>query len=597
MRAAALALVAAGPALASRAFTYTLPLDAPTNDRALLLTAQGLLNRATPTLWLFEPVFWTAPAATYWFPPNYLTPQKGFTFEAVDGDFCALAAATGLLAPGGGVARGVALYDDEALDATRWLAVTVSALDALLPATRAMRAALPCLASLPVVADYSSPAALNVSTNVGAYEWGRAVLLPRCSRDKLYSAGVSFRDATEDVFNGNDPAIDIGLDGAVALRMFVFNLSPDTQKHAAHAAEFQRLVAALRGPGSVPSVFGWAEPEPAMTLATSLGGGAVMCDGAPNLSFWLNVASRPPVLPYHATAPALERDALYVAFQTNEGDTPKFAAGLMGGAWIDAARGSVPLAWGINPLIAEVAPGLLEFYGNTATAADTFFAATAGAGYAYPSHMPRDAFRAYVARAAALTAALTPGWPPYSWEIDIWDTNNASAIAEYAAAFGDGVGAFSMQPEALAGTNQLLPGGLPLVITTKELGYPQQATPCDEDFYAHALARAAVNITARPAFVLVYGLVPQDACNKTIFDNAHAVRALGTLPDGTPVRVGGMQDWVALARAGAAPADRAAAAANTGAGAGASGATRVDVGDRASFAGSGAGARSGRTLA
>ena len=47
---------------------------------------------------------------------------------------------------------------------------------------------------------------------------------------------------------------------------------------------------------------------------------------------------------------------------------------------MDAARGSVPIAWGVNPLIAEVAPGLLEFYGATASANDTFFAATAGAG-------------------------------------------------------------------------------------------------------------------------------------------------------------------------------------------------------------------------
>jgi hypothetical protein len=554
LRAAAVALLAATPALASRAFTYTLPIDAPTNDRALLLTAQGLLNRATPTLWLYEPVFSTFPNATYWYPENYLAPVKNFSFTPVAGtDFCALAAATGLLAPGGAV-RGVALYDDAALDATRWLAVTASALDTLLPVTRALHAALPCLAALPVVADFSSPAALGFATNVGAYEWGRTNLLPRCSRDKLYSAGVSFTDATESVYNGADPAIDIGLDGAVALKMFVFNLSPDTKKYAAHAAEFQVLVAALRGPTTVPSVYGWAEPEPDMTLATSLGGGAVMCDAAPNLSFWLNVAARQPTLPYHATAPVLERDALYVAFQTNEGDTPKFAAGLMGGAWIDSARGSVPMSWGVNPLVNEVAPGLLEFYANTASANDTFFAATAGAGYAYPSHMPRDAFRTYVARAARLTATLTPGWPRASWEIDIWDTNNVSAISEYAAAFGDGVGAFSMQPEGLAGTNTVLPGGLPLIITTKELWYPQQNSACDEDFYAHALARAASNITTRPAFVLIYGLVPHDSCNRTIFDNAHAVRALGALPDGSPVHVVGMQDMVALSRAAAAAA-------------------------------------------
>ena len=172
-------------ALAACAFTYTMPINASTNERALLLTAQGLLNRARPTLWLFEPVFATAPMATYWYPPNYLTPRKNFTFGAVAGDFCALVVVAGLNV------SGVALYDDLALDATRWLAVTASALDGLLPATRAMRAALPCLAALPVAVDFSVPEALGFSTNVDAYKWGSVALLPRCSHDKLYSAGVS----------------------------------------------------------------------------------------------------------------------------------------------------------------------------------------------------------------------------------------------------------------------------------------------------------------------------------------------------------------------------------------------------------------------
>ena len=101
--------------------------------------------------------------------------------------------------------------------------------------------------------------------------------------------------------------------------MFVFNLSPDTKRYQAHAAQFQALVAALRAPSVVPSVYGWAEPEPAMTLATSLGGGSVMCDAAPNLSFWLGVASGPPALPFHGTSPQLDRGALYVVFQSNEG--------------------------------------------------------------------------------------------------------------------------------------------------------------------------------------------------------------------------------------------------------------------------------------
>jgi hypothetical protein len=78
--------------------------------------------------------------------------------------------------------------------------------------------------------------------------------------------------------------------------------------------------------------------------------------------------------------------------------------------WLDPRRGSVPIAWGIDPLILDVSPGLLDFYARTSTPNDTFFAGTAGAGYAYPWSMPNMA--PYVHRAASLIGNLTTGWPP-----------------------------------------------------------------------------------------------------------------------------------------------------------------------------------------
>ena len=70
----------------------------------------------------------------------------------------------------------------------------------------------------------------------------------------------------------------------------------------------------------VPSLYGWAEPEPAMTLSTSLAGGAVLCDGAPNLSFWTHVqpAPGPITLPYNRLQQTLDRTAYYITWQTNE---------------------------------------------------------------------------------------------------------------------------------------------------------------------------------------------------------------------------------------------------------------------------------------
>lgn len=247
-----------------------------------------------------------------------------------------------------------------------------------------------------------------------------------------------------------------------------------------------------------------------------------------------------------------------MAWQTNEGDTPKIAAALQAGLWIDPARGSVPMSWGINPLLADFAPGLLEFYALSASSNDTFFAATAGGGYAYPSKMPAAAFTTYVTRVRELIKAITPTWPPYSMEVDIWDTNSAENISSYAAIAGDAIGMFSMQPEAMAGTNTVLPGALPLVITNATLWYPLSSGPCPADPLAHfvdAIAATVARIPTRPVFLLAYG-IEYDVCGNSMFHYASKVQeAMGAgnatagLP---PLTVVGMQDMVRLARTAAA---------------------------------------------
>ncbi len=54
-----------------------------------------------------------------------------------------------------------------------------------------------------------------------------------------------------------------------------------------------------------------------------------------------------------------------------------------------------------------------------------------------------------------------------SFEVDIWDNNNLTLLAQYKALAGDAVGMFSMQPEELPGTNNWLPDGTPVVIAAK----------------------------------------------------------------------------------------------------------------------------------
>ena len=75
-----------------------------------------------------------------------------------------------------------------------------------------------------------------------------------------------------------------------------------------------------------------------------------------------------------------------------------------GGAWHDPARGQVPINWGFQPRMVDVAPAMAEYYYDTMTDRDYFFCGCSGAGYTYPNWMPEpdDFFREtddYMARA------------------------------------------------------------------------------------------------------------------------------------------------------------------------------------------------------
>jgi hypothetical protein len=500
------------------------------DEQILFFAFQGLANRDGANVWYYQPAFWTYPDSTFWFPPNYLGPVKGYTFTNVT-SFCDLVESYP-------VVQGLAMYDATVLDAQRWLAVTYSGIANLLPVTETILG-MPeygCLKDMSVVQDFRN----RFSTNLEAYGFALSNIMPMCNHTFAYSAGHSYNDSTEAVYLGNDPAIDMGLDTAVALQAFVFNLSPDNGKYPTQAAMWINIVMALN-PGRL--VFGWAEPEPAMTASTSVAGGSVVCDAAPNLSFWLHVASKYPTLPYNARNTTLDPTKTYVTFQTNEGDTPKILASIQGGMWLDPRRGSIPIAWGIDPLVATYAPGLVEFFTTTATANDTFFAATAGAGYSYPWSMLPNDFQTYVDRAARLIDSLTPTYPPNVFNIDIWDNNRLNNLTSYKNVAGTAVGLFTQQPEELAGTNNWLADGTPVVIGYKELWYPCQSNASTYDGMEQAL-RAIMAANPPPYFTVIYGCLQMTDTLNT-YDFAFEMQSrLG----GAGLEIVGIHDLANLAR-------------------------------------------------
>ncbi|HIE08925.1 MAG TPA: hypothetical protein EYP65_03645, partial [Armatimonadetes bacterium] len=352
-------------------------------DQCLLaLAIQGLSNRKGPRVFLKTgSLFWQNRRADEWW-LDYYRRRKRIDFRAVK-------TLDELLAGSLGEFRGVALFDPS-LDATRYIALTLCGLEGLLPASPELMERHPMLKRLPVVYDLR----LRWQSNAEAYEWAVENLLPRTDRKACFSAGRSHNGKNL----GADPSVVLGLDYVIMRGGFVFNLSPAAER----ASIYGRLIPGypedarlfdkiMKGLDSPAAVYGWAEPEGHFARRVSKWGNFIMCACAPNLSFHAKVPARRRFrYKWGHRSPKdvkLERK-YYVAFLTNEGDTPKIAVSLMGGAWLAEWRGKVPVNWGLNPLIAVEFPAIFEMYQETATEKDYFFGGVSGAGYCYLDLLP-----------------------------------------------------------------------------------------------------------------------------------------------------------------------------------------------------------------
>ncbi len=92
----------------------------------------------------------------------------------------------------------------------------------------------------------------------------------------------------------------------------------------------------------------------------------------------------------------------YVSFVLAGGDTAPAMLTKQWARWDEAARGDVPFAWEIQPLLARVAPVVLESYYDSASPLDRFICGPSGAGYAQLLLLPDAA--AFMDDTAALSA-------------------------------------------------------------------------------------------------------------------------------------------------------------------------------------------------
>lgn len=476
------------------------------SDIILLLNLQGLVNRDGARLFLdTEGRSDWGPADRRWM--QVYSKRKGIDFEPVE-------SFDDLVSEFVGMIDGLVVYDPT-LDASRYVALTLAGLtNCLAVSTDQIKGTV---AKLAIKEDLRG----RFTTGVDAYEWALKNLRPRCSNTITYSAGQTH----DDVNLGHDNGIILALDYAIAHKAFVFNLSPcpepatyDYEKekvkgHPEDAAMMDRIFDTYKAPAKV---YGWNEPEWPFTSRISKHGHMLMCGRGSNLSFHQHVPAgvesaelsvergEAPRFPHFEQKAATSsvatqvEDKYYMAFMTNEGDTPRVITTFFFGAWENPERGDVPINWGISPTLICDFPAIAEYYYSTATPNDYFYAGVSGTGYAFIDQLPDvSVFARYgKPRFEAADIDIVDAWDEFEFHPQLYETYAKEA----------GIRLFTLLPRGES-EPKLLPGGVPVIVPHAKVHYKETG------FDARIQNIEAITKERKPPYLIpLYGGVNHNAC-------------------------------------------------------------------------------------
>jgi hypothetical protein len=219
-----------------------------------------------------------------------------------------------------------------------------------------------------------------------------------------------------------------GLDHAISRKIYLFYQDKEPFSKNPYP-NLDKILSTLKPPRLV---IGWLAGEDYSCAKLGQYGARYAGGAGPeNLSFWrwvpLANPGQPLSFPQTRQVARLE-NKVYVNFSWASADAFQISYSMMNGFWDDPNRGTVPITWGFNPLIAEFAPAIPEFFARTATPMDSFWAFTAG--YTHPSAMSPEHLDFYAKDTRNLIAklGLTPA-------VDYWDC--AACFSRVHEALGD----------------------------------------------------------------------------------------------------------------------------------------------------------------
>lgn len=322
-----------------------------------MVCAQGLANRIEPRIYLlFDDV------DRLWL--QVYNERHGVTFDEAKDLFNLIRLHANKL-------EGYVVYDDTMLHSAN-VAMTYGSIHNAVPAS-------------PSVADELSKMSLEKTADlrgrwrnrIEAYEWELEHLMPECHERIVGSMCV-------------DPGWLHPLhhirDYLVAAKAFSFDLSTRMVDRKENTL-FDKILGRI---SSLGVVLGWhcsRDMESEHVARAARNGFFVLCNlRSPNLSVHSGIMVNYRFEQKHVKREVVSvEDKVYVTFIQSDGDAVWAMHNFQNGNWLDGRRGEIPYTWEIQPLIVDLAPGMLEYYYRTATVNDYLIAGPSGAGYTYPS--------------------------------------------------------------------------------------------------------------------------------------------------------------------------------------------------------------------
>lgn len=157
-----------------------------------------------------------------------------------------------------------------------------------------------------------------------------------------------------------------------------------------HNEDRQLLTDATKAFGPTALVFGWGYNEHLWVMDVSKGNGTgVPADWCINLSVMQNLPAK---IKRPADQPIKTEDnTRYIAFVMSDGDNIQVLTGGFGtdkAYYASPLRGTFPLTWEMSPVLADVAPRVLQYYYATAKPTDSFVTGPGAPGYTFPHFQP-----------------------------------------------------------------------------------------------------------------------------------------------------------------------------------------------------------------